>query len=153
MSQLTIELVPRTAWFSNVRKMISRKDWDILRKESYKKANYKCEICGGIGKRYPVECHEVWEYDDDKHVQKLLRLISLCPSCHEVKHIGLAGVRGRGEIAKEHLAKTNGWSKQKTDKYVIEQFDIWKIRSSYTWEIDLTWLEKRNIEYKNDREI
>ena len=151
MSQLTIELVPRTAWFSNVRKMVSRKDWDILRKESYKKANYKCEICGGIGKRYPVECHEVWGYDDDKYVQKLLRLISLCPACHEVKHIGLASVRGRGEIAKKHLAKVNGWSRQETDKYVIEQFDIWRIRSSYTWKIDLTWLEKRNIEYKNDR--
>ena len=36
--KLTIELVPRTAWFSNVRSMVSREDWDVLRKECYAQA-------------------------------------------------------------------------------------------------------------------
>ena len=131
--------------------MILKKDWDILRKEAYKKAGYKCEICGGVGKRYPVECHEIWQYDDKNHVQKLMDLTALCPACHEVKHIGFAGTRNRGDIAKEHLAKVNGWTKQKADKYVQEQFATWKKRSSFGWQIDLNWLEERNITYKDDR--
>ena len=54
--RLTIELVPSTCWFSNVRSNISKQDWDRLRKETYKKANYRCEICGGVGRNHPVEC-------------------------------------------------------------------------------------------------
>jgi len=151
--QLTIELVPKTAWFSNVRSMVSRNDWDVLRKEAYRKAEYKCEICGGVGKHHPVECHEIWQYDDVNHIQKLMSLIVLCPACHEVKHIGLANTRNRGGIAGEHLSEVNGWSKQKTNKYIHKQFTTWKKRSDFEWEIDLTWLEERGIEYKKDREI
>lgn len=150
--QLTIELVPKTAWFSNIRSMVSRKDWDVLRKEAYKKANHKCEICGEIGKKHPVECHEIWQYDDENHTQKLIKLIALCPACHEVKHIGFANTRDRGEIAEEHLSKVNGWSEQETSTYVQEQFVIWRKRSCFEWKIDLTWLEKKGIKYKKDRE-
>ncbi len=149
--KLTIELVPQTAWFSNVRSMISKEDWGTLRKEVYRSANYKCEICGGIGNEHPVECHEIWQYDDSNHTQKLMGLIALCPSCHEVKHIGLASVRGRQDIAKEHLARVNSWSRKKVNQYVNEQFEKWEQRSSYEWEIDLKWLEKKGIKYRNDR--
>ncbi len=151
--KLTIELVPQTAWFSNVRSMVSKEDWDILRRETYKKAHYKCEICGGVGDRHPVECHEIWQYDDSNHIQKLAGLIALCPSCHEVKHIGLASVHGRQYIAKEHLAKVNGWSEEQVDQYVDEQFEKWQQRSRYQWEIDLKWLEEKKIKYRNDRAL
>jgi len=147
--QLIIELVPKTSWFINVRSMVSTEDWDTLRKESYRNSNYKCEICSGVGEQHPVECHEIWQYNDEKHIQKLLGLISLCPRCHETKHIGLANSRGRGEIAKEHLAKVNNWTKQKTDRYVSNCFTEWKKRSKFKWEIDLTWLrERRNTNKK-----
>lgn len=149
--QLTIELVPKTAWFSNVRSMVSESDWDILRKETYEYADYTCEICDGVGDYHPVECHEIWDYDDKNHIQKLSGLIALCPACHEVKHIGLAITKNRGNIAKRHLARVNGWSMQETDKYVQEQFLIWEKRNRHQWEVDLRWLEKRRIRYKNDR--
>jgi len=58
-----------------------------------KKAENLCETCGGCGPQYPVECHEIWNYDDTRLIQKLDGLIALCPDCHEVKHIGLAGAR------------------------------------------------------------
>ncbi len=149
--QLTIELVPQTAWFSNVRSMVSKTDWDTLRKEAYKKANYKCEICCGVGSKHPVECHEIWQYENDNYIQKLMGLIALCPSCHEVKHIGLATVRGRQDIAKGHLAKINNWSHEQVNQYVDKQFEKWQQRSKYEWEIDLDWLGKKGIKYKSDR--
>jgi len=52
--KLTIELVPKTCFFSNVRSEISATLWDILRKETYRKANYRCEICNGKGEKWPA---------------------------------------------------------------------------------------------------
>jgi hypothetical protein len=48
----------------------------------------------------------------------LVRMIALCPACHEVKHMGLAGIKGRGEIAAAHLAENNGWTPQVTAVYI-----------------------------------
>lgn len=149
--QLTIELVPKTAWFSNVRKMVSNRDWDIIRKETYKQANNRCQICGGVGTQHPVECHEIFAYDDKQHIQTLKGMIALCPDCHLVKHIGLAISRGKGKIAAEHLSKVNNWPKKKTLVYIEDQRLKWEERSSFKWKIDLTWLEVRNIKYKDDR--
>ena len=66
--RLTIELVPESCWYSNVRSEVSKATWDVLRKAAYKKAGYVCEICGGKGPTYPVACHEMWSYDMDKGV-------------------------------------------------------------------------------------
>src|SRR3712207_8436185 len=96
---LTVELVPRTAWFKNVRSHVTREEWERLKKIVFGRAGHRCEVCGGRGPRWPVECHEVFAYDDERRVQKLTALVALCPACHEVKHIGLAGLRGRGGAA------------------------------------------------------
>jgi 5-methylcytosine-specific restriction endonuclease McrA len=85
---LTIELVPKTSWCKNLRNELTQEDWDVLRKEAYRRAGYECEICGGRGEKWPVECHERWEYDDAANVQSLSGLVALCPKCHRVKHIG-----------------------------------------------------------------
>ena len=151
-NRLTIELVPETAWFSNVRSMISKPDWDRLRRETYRAYRYRCGVCGGIGERHPVECHEIWHYNDAERVQKLMGLIALCPSCHEVKHIGFANIRGRGDIAVAHLAKVNGWTLPEAERYVSEQFAVWTQRSRFAWRVDLQWLEARGIAYREDRE-
>lgn len=150
---LTIELVPETAWFSNVRSMISKSDWDKLRKEIHKKANYKCEICGENDKNRSLECHEVWEYDDKNYIQKLIRLVCLCKNCHRVKHIGFAYVKGDGKLAEKHLARINSWNQKEVEAYIDKQFDAWKRRSKFGWLIDLSWLDKKEIEYEDDREI
>jgi len=147
---LTVELVPRTCWFSNVRSSVSSRDWDTIRKEAYAKANHRCEICFGIGRKHPVECHEVWHYDDKLFLQKLVRMIALCPSCHEVKHIGLAKVRGRLDAAQKHLMKVNNWSKKETEEHIIGAFEQWHERSKHPWKIDLSWLDSKGISYKDD---
>ncbi len=33
-----------------------------------------------------LECHEVFEYEDEAHVQRLSSLAALCTRCHQVKH-------------------------------------------------------------------
>ncbi len=142
---LTIELVPSTCWFSNVRSEVSKADWDKLRRSTYARSGRVCQVCGGVGPDWPVECHEIWDYDDVAHVQKLLGLVALCPACHQVKHIGLANVNGRGEEAERHLAQVNNWTARQASLYVQEQFRVWDHRSQYEWRLDLSWLAGQGV--------
>ncbi len=136
---LTVELVPRTSWYRNVRSHVSRAEWEQLRSVTFASSGGACEICGA---RSRLECHEVWHYDDERHIQKLLRLIALCPACHEVKHIGLAGARGRSREAVAHLARVNGWSHGDARHYLEACFELWSARSNHPWSLDLTQLRK-----------
>jgi len=120
-----------------------------VRKKCYRKANYRCEICGGVGPNHPVECHEKWEYNDKTRIQKLTGLIALCPACHEVKHIGLASVNGRFYNAIEHLAKVNGCTWEDARTYAEEQMELWEGRNQFDWKLDTSYLDR----YKREPEI
>lgn len=144
--KLTIELVPSTAWYTNVRSNTTKEQWDLIRKKSYKKAGNKCEICGDVGQnqgvRHSVECHEIWEYDDANKRQVLIGLISLCPYCHKVKHPGLAQINGEIDIVLSQLMKVNNMSEDEAKDYLSESFQVWRERSSYNWELDTSYLKK-----------
>ncbi len=138
---LEIELVPSTVWYSNLRSELTKAQWDHLRKNCYQQAGHVCEVCGGKGPKWPVECHEIWEFCDQHKTQTLQGLIALCPSCHEVKHMGLAGKRGRGNIARAHLAKVNGWTSAQSQDHIRKAFQVWEKRSRHDWELDISWVE------------
>ena len=116
-----------------------------LEKNVYRKARYKCEICGGQGTRYPVACHEIWIYEDNDLIQKLDGLIALCPNCHEVKHIGLAEKHGRLDSAKRHLTNVNNWTNYQTEEYLSLIKQIWLERSKFEWGLNLDWLGNQEV--------
>lgn len=144
--KLSIELVPSTAWYSNVRSNVSVKEWDALRKACYVKAGYLCEICSGKGPKHPVECHEIWDYNDETLKQTLIGLIALCPDCHSTKHVGLAQIQGRYEVVLKQLMKVNQMTKEEAESYVNSCFEVWSSRSKNNWELDITFLEKKKDE-------
>lgn len=148
--KLSIELVPKSCWYSNVRSNVSEEEWDIIRKKCYKNAGNICEICGKTGKNqgynHNVECHEIWNYDDKKYIQKLTGLIALCPFCHKTKHVGLAQMNGEEDIVINQLMKVNNISKSEVEKYINDSFLIWLDRSDEEWELDISYLD----EYKMD---
>jgi hypothetical protein len=141
--KLTIELVPSTSSFNNVRSILPKSEWDRLRKASYKKAKYKCQICGDVGTNqgynHPVECHEIWEYRKDG-TQYLKGLISLCPRCHQVKHIGRSMKVGVGKQAMAQLMKVNKMTKKEAEAYVGYAFQEHRLRSLKEWKINLNVL-------------
>jgi len=143
--KLTAELVPKTAWYSNVRSNVTRAEWDVIRKEVYAQAGYVCEVCGGKGKKHPVECHEVWEYDDTTHIQKLVKMTALCSACHSVKHLGRARIVGIYHMAITHLMKINGWSRTQANEYATKVFDEYNERSKHKWKLDIRALNKYNM--------
>jgi hypothetical protein len=135
--KLTIELIPKTSWYNNVRSHVSKQIWDIIRKKCYELAKHKCEICNSIG---GIECHEIWKYDDFKHTQTLIGFVSLCSSCHKVKHPGLAKLRGEGKLVEDQLMNINNWSRNQAIEYLINSFNTWEIRSQYQWTIDISFI-------------
>jgi len=145
--KLSIELVPKSAWGRNLRQLLSTDDWDILRKRQYALAGGVCEICGESGKdqgfREALHCHEVWDYDEGTGIQKLVRLIALCPICHDVKHFGFS-TTGKGPEAAARafakLLKVNGWTKVQAEAHLGEMFNQFVTRSNQEWELDVSWL-------------
>lgn len=116
--KLPIDLVPSSAWFSNLRSEISSEEWSLVKKATYVAAKYRCECCGGRGPNHPVECHERWSYDMTTSIQKLIGTVALCPSCHEATHYGFARVRGREKEARSQLMLVNEWSESQLDFHV-----------------------------------
>jgi len=137
--KLKIELVSKTSWYNNLRKYMDRKDWDRIRKQTYANYEHKCGICGNEGR---LNCHEIWEYDDKKHSQKLIGFIALCDLCHHVKHIGLAGILAdEGKLdydtVVQHFMKVNSCDKDTFVKHKREAFKQWRERSRHKWQVDL----------------
>lgn len=141
--QLTIELVPCTCWYKNVREEVSSDQWRDIRRIVCDGAGNKCQVCGWqASARHPLHCHEVWSYHERTSVQRLEGFIALCDFCHEVKHIGLARTKGRGRAAIAHLARVNGWSWRRATDYVNRCFDEYDARSQREWRQDLTILDE-----------
>lgn len=143
--KLTMELVPTTSHYDNLRKRIPKAEWDRIRKKVYADYGHKCGICGSEGR---LNCHEIWEYDDEKHIQRLRGFIALCDLCHHVKHFALSTIlaeQGKLDIERviEHFMKLNNCSVKDFESYVREVDEKLKERSKYQWHVDLG--EYRNI--------
>ena len=133
--KLTIELVPSSCWYSNLRNKVERFIWDDIRKKAYKEAGYRCAVCSANEKLF---CHEVWEYDDAEHIQKLLGFIALCELCHMVKHIGYAGMFFKGyEALPGHFMKVNGCSFEDFKEHERLAWKVWEERSKHQWKCEL----------------
>ena len=143
-----MELVPKSSWGQNLRKILTDDQWDIVRKDCYEKANHICEICGGTGKDqgylHAVECHEKWDYtigSPNGH-QVLTGVIALCPRCHMVKHMGLTEIRGKKVEAIQHMAHVNEYLVRDAYQDVSLGFVEWGNLNSYSWKVDVSWVEK-----------
>lgn len=137
---LFIDLVPTTAWFSNLRSELTGPEWELVKRSTFAITQYCCEACGGKGLAHPVECHERWLYDQVTRVQTLIRTVALCPACHQSTHYGLARVQGHGIEAKKHIMLVNGWTANQVEQHIRETMKEWKNRSNVKWKMDARWL-------------
>ena len=143
---LSLELVPKPCWYSNLATQIPKDHWDMIRSQVYYHGEYRCELCDGRGPKWPVECHELWEYDDSNHIQILKGFLCLCPACHEVKHYGRACFAGNKERVFDHFRIINTLSKQTAARYINNAFEDWKDRSEYEWGLDIEMIKNIGID-------
>jgi hypothetical protein len=132
---LQIELVPKTAFGENLRKLLTQNEWDKIRKAVYQRANYKCEICGEQGNKHPVEAHEEWIYHENG-IQELAQIRALCPNCHLCKHVGFAIQNNQKARVLSHLCKVNGLTLEQANEQIRQAFVIWSKRSLRQWQLD-----------------
>lgn len=150
--KLTVELIPASNFYNNIRSTLTKSQWDKIRKDSYEKANHKCEICQETGKEqgytHKLELHEIWEYDTKNKKQRLKGLISLCTRCHLCKHIGRAFAVGKQAEVFKHMEKVNNWNHKELVTYLATVFKEHKERSKIPWELELSYLR---INYNIDK--
>lgn len=145
---LYIDLIPSTAWFTNIRSAISGADWERLRRLLYRRADQRCELCGrgaNPQQRRYLEAHERFAYHEDSGTQVLKRLLLVCSDCHEVTHYGLAELRGRGPAAFAHLRAITRMTETDATAHVEVAFARWQQRSTRTWALDLSPLTQAGI--------
>ena len=138
--KLSIELVPRSAWYKNVRSSVTPLEWERIRLDVLSKAKHSCDICGV--RMQGLHCHEIFEYDDFLGIQKLVKIVALCPPCHRTKHIGLAQVKGYFEHAVRHFCKVNEVGRDEALIYINDQFALWRRRNRQQWKLNLKYLNQ-----------
>ena len=142
--KLDIELIPQTAWGSNLRKMLSKNDWDKIRKAVYQKENMHCHICGCMCTS--MDAHEVWDFNEHTHVQKLVDIIGICKDCHNTIHLGRAEKIGLGQQAKEHFLRVNQCDRLDLQESIMMAQDRFRRLSAVTdWKLDLSFIEKQGF--------
>lgn len=98
--------VPDSCWYSNLRTILPKKIWDVIRKDAYARADGACMICGRKATR--LEAHEDWSYDEKNCIQRLENVLALCHDCHSLIHIGRTQLKGDEDRAIAHFCKVNG---------------------------------------------
>lgn len=149
--KLTIDLIPSTVWFSSVFQILNergeRTKWQHIKEELFRTEGRQCWICRADDKR--LEAHEFWEYDDKKHIQKLVSIHHLCVLCHMIKHTGFSCHTdvGQAKMARlgltehdlaMHFARINGCTEKDFKEHYHDEFEVWQHRSSHQWKQDFT---------------
>ena len=137
--KLTAELVPESCFYSNWRTAVSGDNWDIIRKRAYADAKMQCAGCGTASK---LNCHEVWEYDDEFLTQTLRGFTALCDSCHHVKHLDFTQIlSAKGQLdymdVVAHFCRVNKCTISDFRKHEAAAFKQWRERSAKQWKTDL----------------
>jgi len=119
--KLAIEPKPISTWGITLASRLSRKEWDDIRTKCYRLADYTCQVCGAAGGK--LHCHECWNFDDKKNIQRLASFQCLCELCHDVKHFGRSSqVYDKAYVGKlaSHWCKVNKMTEQDFRDYEIQ---------------------------------
>ena len=104
--------VPFRSPGQNLWGIFDKPSWSLVKREAAAHTGKRCCICGKRGgwfaekvfpaneRRDGVDCHEVWEWSVPDQstgvgIQRLKRLLVVCPDCHMMFHEGYARVRSR----------------------------------------------------------
>lgn len=139
--KLNFELVPDGCWYSNLRSILPKCEWDKIKKDAKNRSNGICSICGKKTDR--LDAHEVWSYDIEKGIQKLENVVAVCKDCHSVIHIGYTQLKGNIERAEAHFMKVNNCSYAEYRQELNRANLLHKERNKVAeWKLDATWLKR-----------
>jgi hypothetical protein len=80
-------------------------------------------------------CHEVWDYDDNAGVAKLVDFALNCGGCDAATHYGCAGLTSRRETARAQLEKVNAMTREEVQALLDAAGEEWAQRSQRRWTV------------------
>jgi hypothetical protein len=153
--------IPETSWGSSLSNLLTWPCWNRPRQSALVATGHRCLLCGAAGK---LDCHEIWKYyeptkDGQIHrgalcgVQRLVKLIPVCADCHETFHLGLAGIKGRLDIAMERVTALYRLSDDERDAYLAMVKEDSNRRNEFSWAIDVSAAGASLLEIKSEWEL
>lgn len=142
--RLDFDFIPEESWKYNLRHILSPAAWDVVRRDAYQRAAYKCRICGKGNCR--LEAHEKWSFDTKKRVQKLEDVLALCHDCHAVVHYqrtALCGGTEDAQRAQEHFKRVNGCTQAEFHEALARAAERHaRLNETEDWQLDLSFLKR-----------
>lgn len=142
--RIRADVLPASAWGSNLRGILSGAAWAKLREPVVEAALGRCQICGATPRTRRPDCHEQWAFglrDEGEGsfipVQHLVRLVALCPGCHAVQHVGLAGLRDQLDQVRARLARLNHWDAGAVAADLTRADQRFQLLEQVPWDLDL----------------
>lgn len=135
--RLKIELVPNPLQNKGLSSVLPYREWRKIAYAKKKRAGRRCEICGDDWGG--LNCHEIWSYNDETHVQKLEGFIVLCDICHQITHIdciSYAGVSWAFVDLSKHFMDVNKCDEKTYKDHKDAAIEECKQRSKYEWTTD-----------------
>jgi len=134
--RLEIQSIPISTWGISLANRLPKDEWDKIRQEVYKDADYKCEVCGNTDDT--LNCHELWRHEDKKKIQRLVGFESCCGLCHNVHHMGRSKeVYGKDYVEEliKHWCRINKKTKRQFVLYEKEIFELNKKRANIFYQV------------------
>lgn len=70
-------------------------EWELTRKHVFERDDYCCRFCNFKARKF----QEIYHLDDNHDNDDVDNLATACSFCHQVQHIGLAGLTNSGYLA------------------------------------------------------
>lgn len=154
--KLQFEMIPQSCWDRNARNALTREEWDLIRHKVYEKEGMNCHICHDF--QIYLEAHEVWEFDEEHRIQKLVDIVGICNNCHKTIHYGRTSKHGGDQKAKLWFMYVN----QSNEAYFRNSLhDAWerleRLNKITEWELDLSYVGQFGIDcpeqYRGNQEL
>jgi hypothetical protein len=162
--KLAISMVPQALWRENLRKHLTRGEWNGLRTKQFERIP-KCEYCGSSPEGAARHAHEEWDYSMKAGTARLVGLRTICRMCHFVEHRGLVNVmvaKGRFtpdifDQIERHFCAVNGCGPQDYHRHCKQaERRFSRLTQVESWNVDFglysDLIERRRESVKSPRE-
>ena len=126
-SKLKPRLVPALLWGMSGHRRLSQRHWRRIRSQVLDAAEGRCRYCGDAYATGMI-CDEVWHYDPDGQVARLMELQIICRACNDVIHLGQARSRlgpRATDAARDRMARVNGTSGSEAQEEINSSWMRW----------------------------
>lgn len=127
------ELVPKPLWRRSGANLLSRQDWDSIRRPELERARHCCAICSTPGPG--LICHEQWVYDDDLKTATLSGFEIHCKNCDLVTHMGRAKAHDMWDQAVVQFCSINRATPSHAEAAYREAIVLWRKRNQASWSV------------------